>query len=76
MPPYTSTYCQTGRAFAEAIPTHPQFAVELADWADQQHRSCRLTRKQDMAPGLCGCGHPGRVSGEPSDDPRTPEEQP
>lgn len=64
-PPYVSTYCQTATALATAAARLPDQAGELREWADRQHRSCRLTRKQDMEPCLCGCRHPGRASAGP-----------
>lgn len=64
-PPYVSTYCQTATALETAAARLPDQAGELREWADRQHRSCRLTRKQDMEPCLCGCGHPGRETTGP-----------
>lgn len=54
IPPYLSTGCQTAKAIEDAIRAGDP-DEELADWAERMHASCRLTRKQDMAP--CKCEH-------------------
>lgn len=53
MPDYTSTGCQTARACTLTADVFPDERAELHAWAEQEHASCRLTRKQDMA--ACGC---------------------
>jgi hypothetical protein len=61
MPPYTSTYCQTADALEAAAERRPEVAAELRQWAERQRASCRLTRKQDMAP----CDHPWHGTSRP-----------
>lgn len=53
--PYDSTACQMARALEVAAVRRPDMADELLQAAGRQHASCRLTRKQDMAP--CSCVH-------------------
>lgn len=53
--PYDSTACQMARALKEAEIWHPEMVGELRQWTERQHASCRLTRKQDMAPCICHC---------------------
>ena len=53
--PYDSTACQMARALEAAALRRPDMAEELLQWAGRMHASCRLTRKQDMAP--CQCPH-------------------
>lgn len=53
--PYYSTACQTGTALGHAAVPRPAMAAELCHWAARTHASCRATRKQDMAPCICGC---------------------
>jgi hypothetical protein len=55
MRPYLSTACETAAALEAAGPANPGHGDELRQWAEREHASCRLTRKQDMAP--CSCPH-------------------
>ncbi|MGY0065173.1 hypothetical protein ACWY4P_53635 (plasmid) [Streptomyces sp. LZ34] len=55
MGPYLSTACETAHALEWAMRSYTHRRAELAEWAQREHASCRLTRKQDMAP--CRCPH-------------------
>ncbi|MBM9510055.1 hypothetical protein [Actinacidiphila acididurans] len=57
LPPYLSTACQTAQAL-EAVTPPP--GRDLSDWTWAMHTTCRLTRKQDMAPCRCACHGTGR----------------
>lgn len=55
MPPYTSTACQTAQACKLSADIFLTMAPELLHWAQREHASCRLTRKQDMQACVCAC---------------------